>query len=75
MIEDISKCGWEKVAVFADTSGYGEAGLKDFEASLKAKNLQAVHVARFTVGVKDLTEELKAARCRSECHLQHDRRP
>ena len=62
VIEDISKRGWEKVAVFADTSGYGEAGLKDIEAALKAKNLQAVHVARFPVGVKDLTEDLKAAR-------------
>ena len=62
VIEDISKRGWDKVAVFADTSGYGEAGLKDIEAALKAKKLQAVHVARFPVGVKDLTEELKAAR-------------
>jgi len=62
VIEDISKRGWVKVAVFADTSGYGEAGLKDIEAALKAKNLQAVHVARFPVGVKDLSEELKAAR-------------
>lgn len=62
VVEDISKRGWDKVAVFADTSGYGEAGLKDIEAALKAKNLQAVNVARFPVGVKDLTEELKAAR-------------
>ena len=62
VVEDISKRGWDKVAVFADTSGYGEAGLKDIEAALKAKNLQAVHVARFAVGVKDLSEELKAAR-------------
>ena len=62
VIEDISKRGWDKVAVFADTSGYGEAGLKDIETALKAKNLQAVHVARFPVGVKDLSEELKAAR-------------
>ena len=62
VIEDITKRGWTKVAVFADTSGYGEAGLKDIEAALKAKNLQAVHVARFAVGVKDLSEELKTAR-------------
>ena len=62
VIADISKRGWDKVAVFADTSGYGEAGLKDIEAGLKAKNLQAVHVARFPVGVKDLSEELQAAR-------------
>ena len=62
VVEDITKRGWDKVAVFADTSGYGEAGLKDIEAALKAKNLSAVQVSRFPVGVKDLTEELKAAR-------------
>ena len=62
VVEDIVKRGLDKVAVFADTSGYGEAGLKDIEAALKAKNLQPVQVTRFPVGVKDLTEELKAAR-------------
>ena len=63
VVEDITtKRGWTKVAVFADTSGYGEAGLKDILAALKAKNLEPVHLARFPVGVKDLTEELKAAR-------------
>ena len=62
VVEDIVKRGWSKVAVFADTSGYGEAGLKDIEAALKAKNLKAVQVTRFPLGVKDLGEELKAAR-------------
>jgi branched-chain amino acid transport system substrate-binding protein len=62
VVEDIVKRGWDKVAVFADTTGYGEAGLKDVEAALAAKNLKAVHVARFALGVKDLSEELKAAR-------------
>ena len=54
VIEDIIKRGWSKIAVFADTSGYGEAGLKDIEAALKAKNLSAVQVSRFPLGVKDL---------------------
>ena len=63
VVEDIvTKRGWSKVAVFADTSGYGEAGLKDILAALKVKNLEPVHLARFPVGVKDLSEELKAAR-------------
>jgi branched-chain amino acid transport system substrate-binding protein len=62
VVDDILKRGWNKIAVFADTSGYGEAGLKDIEAALKAKNLKSVHVARFPVGVKDLGEELKVAR-------------
>ncbi|MFZ2307957.1 MAG: ABC transporter substrate-binding protein [Rhodoferax sp.] len=62
VVEDIVKRGWTKVAIFADTTGYGEAGLKDVEAALAAKNLKAVHVARFPLGVKDLQTELKAAR-------------
>jgi len=64
VVEDITKRGWDKVAIFADTSGYGEAGLKDIEAALKAKNLQAVQVTRFPLAVKDLSEELKAARAK-----------
>jgi branched-chain amino acid transport system substrate-binding protein len=62
VVDDIIKRGWTKVAIFADTTGYGEAGLKDVEAALAAKNLKAVYVARFPLGVKDLHEELKAAR-------------
>ncbi len=62
VVEDIIRRGWSRVAIFADTTGYGDAGLKDVEAALAAKNLKAVHVARFALGVKDLREELKAAR-------------
>ncbi len=62
VVEDIVKRGWDKVAIFADTSGYGEAGLKDVEQALAAKNLKPVHVARFATGVKDLSEELKTAK-------------
>src|SRR3990167_7137919 len=51
-----------KVGVFADTTGYGEAGLKDVEAALAQKNLKAVYVARFALGVKDVREQLTAAR-------------
>jgi len=62
VVEDILKRGWDKVAIFADTSGYGEAGLKDVEKALAEKKLQPAYVARFPLGVKDLSEELKAAR-------------
>lgn len=64
VVEDITKRGLDKVAIFADTSGYGEAGLKDIEAALKAKNIEAVQVTRFPLAVKDLSEELKAARAK-----------
>jgi branched-chain amino acid transport system substrate-binding protein len=62
VVEDLIKRGWTRVAIFADTTGYGEAGLKDVEAALAAKQLKPVHVARFALGVKDLSKELKAAR-------------
>lgn len=62
VVEDIVKRGWNKVAVFADSTGYGEAGLADVKKALTAKGLEPVHVARFPLGVKDLTEELKTAR-------------
>ena len=62
VIDDIVQRGWTKVAIFADTTGYGEAGLKDVEAALLARKLKAVHVTRFPLGVTDLREELKVAR-------------
>lgn len=62
VVNDLVKRGWTKVAIFADTTGYGEAGLKDVEAALTAKQLKPVYVARFALGVKDLSKELAAAR-------------
>jgi branched-chain amino acid transport system substrate-binding protein len=62
VVDDIVKRGWSKVAIFADTTGYGEAGLKDVENALQAQKLKPVYVARFATGVKDLSNELKAAR-------------
>ena len=62
MVDDIVKRGWDKVAIFADTTGYGEGGYKDVVAALEAKKLKPAYVARFALGVKDLTAELTAAR-------------
>lgn len=62
VVEDLVKRGWTKVAIFADTTGYGEAGLKDVQDALAARKLQAVHVTRFPLGVTDLGKELQAAR-------------
>ena len=62
VVEDLVKRGWTKVAIFADTTGYGDAGLKDVQDALAARKLQAVHVTRFPLGVTDLRKELQAAR-------------
>jgi branched-chain amino acid transport system substrate-binding protein len=62
VVQEILTRGWDKVAIFADTTGYGEAGLQDVQSALTKRGLKPVHVARFALGVKDLQQELTAAR-------------
>ena len=62
VVDDIVKRGWTKVAVFADSTPYGDSGLKDVIAALARYKLTPVHIARFPIGVKDVTADLKAAR-------------
>lgn len=62
VVADLVRRGWTRVAIFADTSGYGEAGLADVRKALAVRQLEPVHVARFALGTRDLTEPLKAAR-------------
>lgn len=62
IIADALKRGFRKVALFADTSGYGEAGKNDVEKALAENGMKPVSVQRFPVGVKDLSEEVKAAK-------------
>lgn len=61
VVNDIVARGWTRVAMFADKTGYGEAGLQDALKALAAKNIKPVYVARFALGVTDLQSELKAA--------------
>ncbi len=62
IVADALKRGFKKVALFADTTGYGEAGKNDVEKALTEAGLKPVSVHRFAVGVKDLSEEVKAAK-------------
>ena len=61
VVADIVARGWTKVAIFADTSAYGDAGLQEVVKALAANGLKPVHVARFDLGVKDVQADLKAA--------------
>jgi branched-chain amino acid transport system substrate-binding protein len=62
VVADLVKRGLTKVAILADTSGYGEAGLKDVSEALLLHGLKPVHVGRFALGVNDLTDQLKQAK-------------
>lgn len=59
LVDEIVKRGLAKVALLVDTSGYGDAGLKDLEAALAKAGLKPQAVARFKVGVTNLDEEMK----------------
>ena len=62
IVADALKRGFRKVALFADTTGYGEAGKNDVEKALAEAGLKPVSVQRFAVGVKDLSEQVKEAK-------------
>jgi branched-chain amino acid transport system substrate-binding protein len=59
LVDEIVKRNLSKVALLVDTSGYGDAGLKDLEGALARAGLKAVAVTRFKVGVQNLEEEMK----------------
>ena len=59
LVDDIVKRGLKKVALLVDTTGYGDGGLRDLEAALKAEGLTPHIVVRFKVGVKTLADEMK----------------
>lgn len=59
LVDEIVKRNLGKVALLVDTSGYGDAGLKDLEAALARANLKPAAVVRFKVGVQNLEEEMK----------------
>lgn len=51
-----------EIAVFADTTGYGEGGFNDVVKLLEARQVKPVYTARFPLGVKSLTDEVKKAK-------------
>lgn len=59
LVDEIVKRKLKKVALLVDTSGYGDAGLKDLEAALEKAGLKPHAVVRFKVGVKTLADEMK----------------
>lgn len=59
LVDEIVRRGLNKVALLVDTSGYGEAGLKDLEGALQRAGLKPQAVVRFKVGVENLDAEIQ----------------
>lgn len=62
IVAEVLKRGFRRVALFADTTGYGEAGKNDVEAALALEKLKPVSVQRFPLGVKDLSDQVAQAK-------------
>lgn len=62
LIKDAKRRNVRRIALLADTTAYGDAGVEACKASMRAESLELVTVQRFGIGDKDMSKQLKAAR-------------
>ena len=60
--EAITRRGYKKVAILADSTNYGQLGRQDLEAALKLKNITPVAVEKFNIKDVDMTPQLLKAK-------------
>jgi len=60
--EAITRRGYTKVAILADSTNYGQLGREDLEKALAAKGIKAVAVEKFNVKDVDMTAQLLKAK-------------
>ena len=60
--EAITRRGFKKVAILADSTNYGQLGREDLEKALNAKGVKAVAVEKFNVKDVDMTAQLLKAK-------------
>ena len=60
--EAVTRRGFKKVAILADSTNYGQLGREDLEKALALKNVKAVAVEKFNVKDVDMTAQLLKAK-------------
>jgi len=60
--EAITRRGFKKVAILADSTNYGQLGRQDLETALKAKGVTPVAVEKFNIKDVDMTAQLLKAK-------------
>jgi len=60
--EAVTRRGFKKVAILADSTNYGQLGRQDLEAALSAKNIKAVAIEKFNIKDVDMTAQLLKAK-------------
>ena len=60
--EAITRRGYKKVAILADSTNYGQLGRSDLEKALELKGIKAVAVEKFNIKDVDMTAQLLKAK-------------
>ncbi len=60
--EAITRRGYKKVAILADSTNYGQLGRADLETALQLKGVKAVAVEKFNIKDVDMTAQLLKAK-------------
>ncbi len=60
--EAITRRGFKKVAILADSTNYGQLGREDLETALAAKGIKPVAVEKFNIKDVDMTPQLLKAK-------------
>ena len=60
--EAITRRGYKKVAILADSTNYGQLGRADLEKALELKGIKAVAVEKFNIKDVDMTPQLLKAK-------------
>ena len=60
--EAITKRGFKRVAILADSTNYGQLGREDLEKALAAKSVKAVAIEKFNIKDVDMTAQLLKAK-------------
>ena len=60
--EAVTRRGFKKVAILADSTNYGQLGREDLEKALAAKGLKPVAVEKFNIKDVDMTAQLLKAK-------------
>ena len=60
--EAVTRRGFKKVAILADSTNYGQLGREDLEKALAAKGMKAVAVEKFNIKDVDMTAQLLKAK-------------
>ena len=60
--EAVTRRGFKKVAILADSTNYGQLGREDLEKALAAKGIKAVAIEKFNIKDVDMTAQLLKAK-------------